>query len=186
MIFDLPTSLDVGGASWEIRTDYRDILTVIQAFEDVELESSEKAYVCMTIVFKDFDRMPEELYEEAFNAAMKFIDCGDTDDKKPHKKNMDWEQDANLLFPAVNKVAGFEVRSVEYMHWWTFMGYFMEINEGVYSTVLSLRSKKNKGKKLEKWEKQWWNENKSICELKKRYTEAEKAEQKALKALLGG
>lgn len=187
MLFDLPKTLDVGGSSWAIRTDYRDILTIISAIDDPDLKNNEKVYVIMKIMYEDFDNMPESLYEEAFKAAFKFINHGDDDDTKPNtKKNMDWEQDAKLLFPAVNKVAGFEVRSVEYMHWWTFMGYFMEISEGVYSTVLSLRSKKNKGKKLEKWEEKWWKENYNICKLKTRYSESEKAEQDALKALLGG
>lgn len=186
MLFDLPKSLEVGGTSWDIRTDYRDILTILQAIDDQDLESREKIYVCMDIMYPNFEDMPQSLYEEAYKAAMNFISHGNDDDKKTSKKNMDWEQDAPLLFPAVNHVAGFEVRSVEYMHWWTFLGYFMEISDGVYSTVLSLRSKKNKGKKLEKWEQKWWQENLSICKLKKRYSEKEKAEQDALKALLGG
>ena len=61
----------------------------------------------------------------------------------------------------------------------------MEIGEGVFSTVLSLRSKKNSGKKLEKWEREWWAKNQAMCKIKKRYTVEEKAEQDALKALLG-
>lgn len=187
MMFDLPKSLDVGGKSWDIRTDYRDILTVIQAIDDPDLKNNEKIYVCLSIIYIDFDEMPSELYEEAFIAAMSFIDRNDKDESKPHgKKNMDWEQDAQLIFPAVNRIAGFEVRAAEYIHWWTFLGYFMEISEGIYSTVLSLRSKKNKGKKLEKWEQEWWKENITICKIKTRYSEAEKAEQDALKALLGG
>ena len=187
MLFDLPKSLEVGGKSWDIRTDYRDILTIITAIEDVNLENNEKVYVCLYGMYIDFDDMPESLYEEAFNVAMKFIDHNSGDDQKPqNKKNMDWEQDANLLFPAVNRVAGFEVRTVDYMHWWTFLGYFMEITDGVYSTVLSLRHKRNKHEKLEKWEEKWWKENKSICEIKTRYTDSEKEEQDRLKALLGG
>ena len=187
MFFDLPKALEVGDKSWEIRTDYRDILTIITAFEDAELSASEKAYVCLTIMYVEFESMPESLYEQALQAAMKFIERDNEDDRhKNTKRVVDWEQDANLIFPAVNRVAGMEVRTVEYMHWWTFMGYFMEINEGVYSTVLSLRSKKNSGKKLEKWEREWWAKNKSICQLKKRYTEEERQEQDALKAILGG
>ena len=63
---------------------------------------------------------------------------------------MDWEQDAALLFPAVNKAAGFEVRTCPYMHWWTFMSYYMEIGESLFASVINIRLKKSKGKKLEK------------------------------------
>lgn len=189
MFFDLPTTLEVGGKTWNIRTDYRDVLTIITAFDDVELPPNEKAYVCLLALYEDFDNMPDTLYQEAFEKALKFIERededSDKDDKKARKKVVDWEQDASLLFPAINRVAGVEVRTVEYMHWWTFMGYFMEIGEGVYSTVLSLRSKKNSGKKLEKWEQEWWNKNRDICKIRKLYTEEEKAQQDAYKALLG-
>ena len=187
MFFDIPMTLEVGGKSWDIRTDYRDVLTVISAFDDVDLQPNEKVYVCLKVIYRDFDDMPEDLYKEAFEAAMRFIDCGRVDDKRRNtRKVVAWEQDASLLFAAVNRVAGIEVRGVEYMHWWTFMGYFMEIGDGVYSTVLSLRSKKNGGKKLEKWEQEWWVKNSAICKIKDQYTEEEKAQQDALKARLGG
>ena len=95
---------------------------------------------------------------------------------------------APLIFPAVNRAAGFEVRSVEYMHWWTFLGFFMEIRDTTYATVLGLRQKKygKHRKKLEKHEQEFWKNNASICELKPRYTEEELAEQEALKSILGG
>ena len=184
MYFDLPTSLEVGGKEWAIRTDYRIVLTILAAFEDPDLEESEKAFVCLYNLYEDFEKIPKELYKEAFEAAMGFLDHGAGTGSGA--KNMDWEQDANLLFPAINKVAGYEVRSIEYLHWWTFLGFFMEIGEGVFSTVMSLRSKKNSGKKMEKWEREWWTKNIAICKIKKRYTAEEKAEQEALKAILGG
>ena len=56
------------------------------------------------------------------------------------------------------------------------MGYFMEIEGGTFSTVLAIRQKKMKGKKLEKWEQDVYSHNKNICEIKIRYTEEEQAE----------
>ena len=98
---------------------------------------------------------------------------------------MDWEQDESIIFPAINKVAGFETRSAEYVHWWTFMGWFMEISDGVCAHVFSLRSKRAKGKKFEKWESEFWQANKDICELKQKLTEEEKAAKQRLNAILG-
>ena len=94
--------------------------------------------------------MPRGDLQAAFDAAVAFIDHGSVNDGRPSPRTMDWTQDANLIFPAVNKVAGLEVRGVEYMHWWTFMGYFMEIKDTTYAAILGLRGKKAKGKKLEK------------------------------------
>lgn len=183
MIGELPRSLNVNGTEYKIRTDFRDVLKIVCAFSDPELENSEKAYVALRILYEDFDEIPEADYEAAFEAAIRFMDYGQMDDGKPSPKVMDWEQDENILFPAVNKVAGFETRTAEYIHWWTFMGYFMEISKGVYANVLSLRLKKATGKKLEKWERDYWNANKGICVLRPKMTEEEKAQKNKLNKL---
>lgn len=185
MIFDLPTALEVGGRAWEIATDYRDILAILSAFDDPDLTDDEKAYICLHNLYTDFADMPKELYQAAYDAAREFIDHGSTADRPSPRKTMDWEQDAPLLFPAVNRAAGFEVRSVEYMHWWSFMGYFMEIKDSTYATVLSLRQKKARGKKLEKYEQDFWKENRALCEIKRKETEEEKAERARFEAILG-
>lgn len=183
MIFDLPHSVEFGGREWEISTDYRDILTVLIAFEDPNLQDSEKAYVCLFNMFPDFEEIPLEQMQDAYNAVIDFIDHGGGEKNGP--RTMDWEQDANLIFPAVNAVAGCEVRALDYLHWWTFLGYFMEIKESTASQVLSLRAKKAKGKKLEKWEKEFWAENKKLCQLRRKLTDEEQEEEDRLKAILG-
>lgn len=183
MFGSLPTELTVNGKVYEIRTDYRDILNILIAFEDPDLENNEKLYVCLVGLYKDFSNMPIEDYEEAYKQAMWFISVGNDEETKAKRKVMDWEQDEQLIFPAVNKVAGCETRSQAYIHWWTFMGYFMEISEGVYSYVLTLRQKKQK-KKLDKEEQAFWDANKHICELKPKLSREEReAKERLLKML---
>ena len=145
MVGELPRTVKVNGVDYDIRTDFRDILKIVTAFSDPDLEENEKVYICLFIFYVDFGRIPQQDYEAAFNAAIHFIDCGnDGDETKPLARVMDWEQDAPIMFPAINKVAGTETRSAEYIHWWTFMGYYMEISDGVFSNVLSIRLKKAK------------------------------------------
>jgi len=188
MIGALPDSLEVNGKEYRIRTDYRDVLTILTAFDDPDLEPGEKVFVCLYILYPDFGDIPQEDLEEAYQQAARFIDCGAEmrDEAKRNPRLVDWEQDERILFPAINAVAGREVRGQEYMHWWTFMGYFMEIHEGTYAQVLQLRQKRAKGKKLEKWEQEFWRTNKDICKIRKKLSQEEKAEQEFLKDLLGG
>ena len=174
MIWDLPTSLEVNGKQWEIRSDYRDILNVIVAFEDPDLKPEEKQYVALFIIYKDFANMPPDDLKQAYEAALWFIDGGKKEAKSSGPRTMDWERDAAILFPAINTVAGQEVRAMPYLHWWTFIGYFMEIQKGVFATVLQLRSKKAKKKKFEKDEQDFWRSNKDICELKPKLSTEEK------------
>ena len=185
MVWELPTKLDVGGTPYAIRSDFRDVLRVLSAFEDVDLTQAEKQYICLYIIYEDYDSIPEELYPDAMKAAMAFIDAGASDSKKgPTPRTIDWEQDARLLFPAINKVAGYETRSVPYLHWWTFVGFFMEIHDSAFATVLSIRAKRAKGKSLDPAEKEFFNANKSICVIQPRLTEEEKAEKERLNRLL--
>lgn len=188
MVGDLPRSVTVNGREYTVRTDFRDILKILSAFSDPELEDAERIYVCLCIFYERFDRIPRRDYEAALKAAVQFVDHNASGDAQEAEKRsprvMDWEQDEALLFPAVNKVAGFEVRSAKYVHWWTFLGYYMEISDGVFAQVLNLRMKKAKGKKLEKWEREFWNQNKDICVLKERLSAEEQAEKERLKALL--
>lgn len=185
MIGQLPTSLTVRDKEYKIRTDFRDVLTVIEAFNDPELDNNERVYVCLFVIYEDFDSLPVDCYEDAFKVAIRFIDCGtDTGEKKPSPKTMDWEQDEQIIFPAVNHVAGTEVRALPYLHWWTFFGYFMEIQDGVFANVMNLRHKKATGKKLEKWEREFWQANKDICVLRAKLSSEEQAAKERLNAML--
>jgi len=161
-VWELPTSLEIGGVGFAIRSDFRAVLDVLKAFNDPDLEDDEKAIVCLKILYEDFDKIPQEKYEEAFQKAVEFI-----------------------LIPAVNKVLGTECRVAPYLHWWTFLGAYMEIGEGLFSSVISIRNKKAKGEKLEKYERTFYRENKKLVDFEKRYSEEELQEQERLKALLG-
>lgn len=182
MFWELPTSLDVAGRAYDIDSDFRTILRVLAAYGDPELSDAEKRYVCLANVYIDFEDIPAANLQEAYEAAVRFIDNGQEQEERGPRA-MDWKQDAPLIFPAVNRVAGFEARSAKYIHWFTFLGYFMEIKDGVFSTVVRLRQKKNKRQKLDKAEREFWDSNRKICELPVKLSAAEQAEYDRLNKL---
>lgn len=183
--WELPRSLEIGGSIFAIQSDFRAVLDILAAFNDPDFEEDERWMTCFEILFDD--PVPPELLDEAAIKAMWFINCGQDEPENARQRPsvMDWERDGHMIIPAVNKVAGMEVRAVEYLHWWTFMGYYMEISEGLFSTVVSIRQKKAKGKKLEKWEQQFMRENKELFVKPQKLTEEEKEEKARLKALWG-
>lgn len=190
MIGSLPLALDVGGRSYAVRADFRSVLRIIAAFADDDLTTEDKIYVCLRQLYKDFAQIPPEHFAEAYEKAVWFINCGQSPSERNSPKVVDWEKDEQLIFPAVNKVAGKEVRAEAFMHWWTFMGCFQSIDrEDTYGYVLMLRQKKAKGKQLEKWEQEYWNNNRDICDLngsKSSGEEAENALTEIYKELLKG
>jgi hypothetical protein len=184
MIGCLPTTLNIDGKNYQIRTDYRDCLTILSAFSDRELSDVEKAMVMMDIIYKD--DVPQEKYDKAVEQAVWFLNCGNTVQKPVTKAPLyDFEQDEQVIFSAINRVAGREIRADEYLHFWTFMGLFNEIGECSFSTIVSIRDKKRKHKKLEQWEKDFYRDNKDSIDLKEKFTEEEKEEQSEIDKLLG-
>lgn len=172
MLF-LPKTLEVNGEKYLIRTDFRVALTIFQAFNDNSLPPRLKAQAALRCLYID---IPDDL-EEAYKKAVWFLDGGDMPkSKQAPKRTLDWEQDEYLIFPALNKVAGYEIRTAEYLHWWSFLGLFNEVGEGLYSQVMNIRSKLARGKKLEKWEKEFYNSHKELIILKEKLTPEEQAE----------
>lgn len=57
MIGQLPQKLKVGNRYYRIRTDFRDILKILVASNDPELLDEEKIYICLFILYPDFEQM---------------------------------------------------------------------------------------------------------------------------------
>lgn len=165
-MYNLPTSITIGDKEFKIRErgDFRLVLDCFSALNDEELNKEERIISCLIIFYEDLNCY-EDLYsipdiEKAIREMTKFFNCGnDAVGMQTDYKLIDWEKDAQIISSAVNKVAGFEIRGAEYIHWWTFMGYFMGVGEGVLSTIVSIRHKMKSGKKLEKHEQEFRNEN---------------------------
>lgn len=192
MIGVLPEALEVGGAEYPIRTDYRNVLRVFEAFQDPELTQEEKWIVAIYLMFEDFSCADDVLraaqggfdLEDAIKQISWFISAGQPEKQVLEKPTYNWKQDEQIIFSAVNKVAGRETRELEYLHWWTFLGYFNEVGEGTFSFIVGIRHKLNKGKKLEKHEKEFLAQNKELVRLEKPKTREEQEQEDAYNALL--
>lgn len=183
--WELPTCLCVGGEYWKIRTDYRAILDCLKYFSDPEYELDEQWEICLDILYEDYEHMPYRLREEAAKKAIEFIDMGIKDDGKQKVRLMDWEKDAPILSTPISKIIGHDIRIPGHLHWWTFLGAYMDIGESLFSQILNIRLKKSKGKKLEKWEQEFYKENKSLIDLDAKLPKRSQEETDALNALFG-
>lgn len=192
MIGVLPEVLTVGGEDYPIRTDYRNILQVFEAFQDSELMQDEKWIVSIYLMFEDFSCADDVLHalensfpiEEAMKKISWFISAGQPEKQVLELPTYKWKQDEQIIFSSVNKVAGKETRELEYLHWWTFLGYFNEVGEGTFSFIVGIRNKLNKGKKLEKHEKEFLSHNKELVLMKKPMTKEEQEQEEVYKSLL--
>lgn len=166
-MYTIPISVVIDNVEYGIRNngDYRVILDCFSALQDVDLTEQERVFASLIIFYQDLNNLEDVLIQtnlvERVSEMYKFFNCGDTDTigtKVPYKL-IDWEQDSQLISSAINAVANTEIRSSPYIHWWTFMGYFSAIGKSLLSNVITIREKLLKGKKLEKYEREFRRDN---------------------------
>lgn len=168
-MFELPLTITIADKEFGIRDDgdYRMVLDCFAVLHDTDLPKRERLMTALVIFYEGFSLDNAFKYldtqakvEEAVTKMYDFFNCGQTASSShtPYKL-VDWEQDNHLIASGINKVAGQEIRGIDYLHWYTFMSYYMSMGECVLSTVVTIREKMLTGKKLEKHEKEFRMKN---------------------------
>ena len=167
-MYRLPTKVTVNDLEFNIRDrgDFRMVLDCFKALQDEELSEDYRVLASLLIFYNEFNDL-EDLreYESHLNVLVKemyrFINGGEENSPGAERdvSLVDWEQDSQIVCAAINTVANQEIRSLEYLHWWTFLGYYMSVGQSVLSTVVSIRDKIAHHKKLEQWEKDFKKNN---------------------------
>lgn len=166
-MYELPTTVEVAGIERKIRNDgdFRMVLDCFSVLNDVDLTKQERAYCALIIFYEGIDEIQDiDLLlntEEAITQMYKFFNLGEEEvaHTTASPKLIDWEADSNIICSAINNVINDEIRLKPYVHWWTFMGYYMAVGQSTLSTIVGIRSKIKKGKKLEKWEQEFKRDN---------------------------
>lgn len=184
-LWSLPERLEIGEREYAVNADFRDVLEIIRWLTDPGENERVRLYVALRLFYDEFDAIPRKDQEQAARQMMLFIAGGKEEQGPRGPRLLDWEQDKTLIVADVNRVAGCEVRALPFCHWWTFLAWFGGIGEGQLATVAGIRDKLRRGKKLEKWEREYYRQHKSEVDLKPRYTAEERAEQERLQELLG-
>lgn len=180
--WSLPTCAVFGGEEYPIHADFRDILEIFSYFTDPELPAFIQWKIALALFY---DRpIPQTHEKEAMEFLGDFINGGQPAQSGRGKILLDWEQDAELIVADINKTAGQEIRALPFLHWWTFLSWFHAIGEGQLSSVITIRDKLSRGKKLEGWEKDFYREHKSRVDMKKRYTRQELQQKQLLEQML--
>ena len=107
--WELPTTVEVAGRSFAIRSDFRAVLDALAALTDPDLTQQEQYVACLQILYPRWKELPDA--NAALRAAFTFINEGKEDEKQGFRPRLvDWEQDAALIAPAVDKVLGYSCR----------------------------------------------------------------------------
>ena len=174
MNYTLPKSVEVGGAEYRIRWDFRAILDICAALSDAELTNGDRCEAVLTIFYPDVDTIPEEHYQEAIEKCFWFIRCGAVERETNQPQLISWEQDFDLICAPVSRIVGKDVRGLEEFHWWSWVSAYMEIGDCFFSQVVGIRAKKARGQALDKPDRDFYRKTRDITDIKKADTEAER------------
>ena len=176
MNYSLPYSVNIDGEKINIRNkcDFRVVLDVVEALNDEDLTEQEKIQ-CALYIFYGEELTKISNYEEAVKQMLIVVNGGEEEAEQTEKPRlMDWKHDFQQIAPPVSRVLGYDVRTPDrFTHWYTWLGGYMEIGECTFQNVVSIRSKRMKGKKLEKWEEEFYRENRKMIDLPQKLTKEE-------------
>lgn len=155
----LPKKVEVDGVYYKIDTDFRTALSVMDMYNDGALSAYDKHIIAIKTMYttrnksgKLVTNIPENIVGAA-EALVAFLNGSRLEDESNEEVSsaseekskipiLDYYEDEKLLFSAVNKVAGKEVRAEKYMHWWTFIGLCSAIDDNsAISHIMSIRNK---------------------------------------------
>ena len=145
MNWGLPTSVEIGGESYEIRTDFRVILDIFVMLSDPDLSGTDRAEGILQMFYVSPEDIPPQHLQEAVDRFTWFQNVGQEPDKKKSPKLVDWEQDYPLN----------------------------DLGDCTFAQVVRIRDKKARGKTLEKDEREWYRRNSDLVNIKNKLSQEE-------------
>ena len=169
----LPETAEFGGESYGLRTDFRTVLKILQYLDSEEYPTGFRWQVALRVFY---DRpVPPQWQQAAVEFLCRFL-CGGSEPEKAGPKRRDWTLDAPAIIAGVNQAAGMEVRSLEKLHWWTFLSFFHSMGPGQLSLLVGIREKLRRGEALSPAEQEFYRCNRSWVRMEKPDPEREKVE----------
>lgn len=188
----LPTSVDVAGDFYAIKTDFRDILRYDELIRSQNDGNTILKAVGM-LLGDDILQKPDINPEEVLDAIGWFVQRGDSGQKNTlpratlglnNATPMDFETDAALIYTAFLQTYKIDLYDIPYLHWWKFNWMLEDIpSECRLSKVIEYRTIDVKNKNLSKEQKKVYSALQRYFKVQEKRTEEDEA---IVQALLEG
>lgn len=156
LIDKLPEYITIEDQKVLIDSDFRSCLSTILAFEDEELSNQEKYEILLLNTYTTIDEFIQIHVEEAIRQAILFLNGGKDEQINETENNnqpmrimrlYSFGKDADYIFSAFRQTHGIDLNDIDYMHWWKFLAYFMDLgSDTTFSGIVNLRKRIKTGK----------------------------------------
>jgi hypothetical protein len=139
----LPETVACNTTEYRIRSDFKDCLRIMLAFEDNTLTGQEKQIILLNALYSV---VPADI-SEAIKAANWFLNGGrDSDEESDGLRLFSFTTDANLIYAAFRQTHGIDLATAE-LHWWQFLALFMDLGQDTtFCQLVALRKRIKTGK----------------------------------------
>lgn len=160
----LPESVQINGVDYKLRTDFRNALRVMLAFEDSDVTPEERGAILLENIYEE---VPEDV-SAAITMASRFLDGtleGREEEPREEKPRLySFSHDGNYIFAAFQQTHGIDLDTVQ-MHWWKWIALFMDLGQDTtFCNLISMRKRVKTGK-ASKEEVKEYRENRDLYEL---------------------
>lgn len=125
----LPTSVQIGGESFEVNADFRTFILFETLMQDDEVMENEKLFLALRLVFPT---VPGDI-PGAIDALLWLYGCGRENPAKSggggssSERVYSFEQDDGYIYAAFLGQYGIDLNEIEFLHWWKFKALFLAL-----------------------------------------------------------
>ena len=102
-LWQLPKCAVIGGRTYPLHTDYRDILEIFSYLDDPDVPQYLRWQIATALFFEG--EIPEDCQQEAMEYLCQFLRGGAPEDGQTGPKLLDWQQDAQMIITNAENAA---------------------------------------------------------------------------------
>lgn len=196
LIDELPKTVTIGGAEYEIKSDFRTSLLFEMLMDDNTVPDEDKGLQALRLYYPVIPHKQNEV-TEAIDKILWFYRCGKEPNEYMRKKQekqaesgqrqskiYDVNYDDDYIYAAFIQQYGINLNYVEYMHWWEYRALFKALtNETEFVKIMEYRGM-DISKDLTQEQKSFYKKMKAIYALPQPKEETERM--RAIEAALLG
>lgn len=182
----LPTEWESpDGSVYSIDTDFRIGVQICLIQDDLEMTKIEKAVQTAKLLFDEEVPSDADDIEECVAFFLNGWFHDNETEKKERRRMMDFDVDQWRIYSAFLSQYRIDLDSIEYMHFWKFMGLLSSLQECAYTRVIDIRQRKFR-QNMDAEEKKQLKEAKEIYYLPEIRSVEQQQEDEAIYDFLGG
>lgn len=182
----LPTECECeSGNVYRLDTDFRIGIQVALCQDDSDLSEYEKSVVVADLILADGEQLRDiKDLEELVTFFMSGWYTDNRIDDGDKRRYMDYDVDQWRIYAAFRQQYGMDLNTVEYLHYWAFMGMLLSLEECSYTRVIEIRKRKI-DPKMDASSKKDLLEAKEVFRLSQTRTQEQKEEDDLVDSILG-